>query len=95
MGNILESTYQGSSQRSEFEAHTLNIEVLDVPGVLNQVGAFGSALHEIVHGAGHETKACAWRAQPGCCMRKSMKQRTAPGVLSQRGKQHYIEASLK
>ncbi|KAF5829413.1 small subunit of acetolactate synthase-domain-containing protein [Dunaliella salina] len=37
VSNILESTYQGSNQHKDFEAHTLNIEVLDVPGVLNQV----------------------------------------------------------
>jgi hypothetical protein len=34
--NILEATYQGKND-TDFEAHTLNIEVLDVPGVLNQV----------------------------------------------------------
>lgn len=33
--NILEATYDSAT--GEFEAHTLNIEVQDVPGVLNQV----------------------------------------------------------
>lgn len=37
--NILEATYSGSGEpaQSSYEAHTLSIEVQDVPGVLNQV----------------------------------------------------------
>lgn len=43
--NILEATYsKETSQSPEFEAHTLSIEVQDVPGILNQVRGLSNVL---------------------------------------------------
>jgi acetolactate synthase I/III small subunit len=35
--SVLGATYEGEGLNSEYEPHTLSIEVEDTPGVLNQV----------------------------------------------------------
>lgn len=36
--NVLDAAYSGEAAQSPYDAYTLNIEVQDKPGVLNQVG---------------------------------------------------------
>ncbi len=39
--NVLDAAYSSTAAEAPYDAFTLNIEVLDKPGVLNQVGSRG------------------------------------------------------
>ncbi len=64
--NILEATY--NSEAGDYEAHTLSIEVQDVPGVLNQVSAHThtyTQTHTHTHSHVHPAPPRNWAAIHG------------------------------